>query len=280
MAVEYRENTARDDGLRPDDGPRVDAGPKGDEGLRRDDTGFGGLTLWQDPRAFCYGVDAVILADYAARGIAGRKDAFERAADLGCGTGIIPLILSHKTDLQSILAFEIQKESFDLTARNVSENGLQGRIMPLNMDVGRIPELAKDFKGQLDLVVSNPPYMARGKGIINDRSAKTTARHETSADIWDFARSAAFLLREKGEFYLVHRPSRLLDIFQALRDSGLEPKEVRMVCPDKWKAPNIVLVKAVKGGGPELRFLENLYVYDEGTDKSYSEEIESIYERR
>ena len=35
--------------------------------LRLDDTGFGGIEIFQNPQEFCYGVDAVLLADFASK---------------------------------------------------------------------------------------------------------------------------------------------------------------------------------------------------------------------
>ena len=68
------------------------------EGERLDEIGFGGLKLIQKPQDFCYGVDAVLLADFAAN-TAKKKSA---VIDLGTGTGIIPVILSHKTSSEKI----------------------------------------------------------------------------------------------------------------------------------------------------------------------------------
>ncbi len=236
-------------------------------GERIDQIGFSDLKLIQKPDEFCYGVDAVILADFASR----KK--VKRAVDLGTGTGIIPLIMSHKTEAEKLYGIEFQKDSFDRAKRNIQINGMEGRLDFFNANVSEFRELDE----WADVVTTNPPYMATKGAITNDNSAKTIARHEVAGTLEDFIKCGCRILKNKGDFYMVHRPSRLVDIFYLCRKYRLEPKEIRMVSPMEGETPNIVLIHCVKNGGAELKILEPLYVYkDKGI---YSDEIQQIYER-
>lgn len=239
------------------------------DGERLDAIGFGDLQLIQKPSEFCYGVDAVLLADFAKlkKGV--------RAVDLGTGTGIIPLILSHKTDASEIWGVEIQEEPWKRAVRNAKCNGVEDRLRFILGDVKDIEKILGT--GTFDAVLANPPYTPGTSGLQSENRAKMIARHETTATLEDFIFSAAKLLKERGEFYLVHRPSRLTDIFYCCRKHGLEPKEMRLVAPHEEEAPNIVLVRCVKGGGTELRFLSPLYIYD--VKGEYTVELLRIYER-
>lgn len=248
------------------------------QGERLDEIGFGSLKLIQKPEEFCYGIDAVILADFASKVANKNNSKFKRAIDLGTGTGIIPLILTHKTSLEKIYAVEIQKNSFDRACRNVEINELTEKISIINCDVLDLEKKFGKLKGLFDLVTTNPPYMIGGAGIINENDAKKIARHETTADLENFIKTSAMLLREKGELLMVHRPSRLVDICEACRKYKVEPKELRFVSPNKNTKPNILLVRCVKFGKPELKMLDPLYVYDE-IGNYYTEELEKIYER-
>ena len=237
------------------------------DGERIDKIGFSDLQLIQKPEEFCYGVDAVILADFAS------QKNVKRAVDLGTGTGIIPLIMSHKTDAEKLYGVEFQKDSYDRAMRNVTLNGLEGRVDFFNANVSEF----RDLDEWADVVTTNPPYMAAHGALVNDNNAKTIARHEVAGTLEDFVKCAARTLKNKGDFYMVHRPSRLVDIFHICRQYRLEPKEMRLVAPKEGDAPNIVLVHCVKNGGIELKILDPLYVYkDKGV---YSDEIEEIYER-
>lgn len=233
------------------------------EGERLDEIGFGDLRLIQKPKEFCYGIDSVLLAAFAEI----KKG--ERVIDLGTGSGVILLILSWRTEAAGLVGIELQEGSYDRACRTAALNHLSERIHMIRCDV-------KDAALRLgtecfDAAVSNPPYNRSGNALINENHAKTIARHETTAGLEDFIRGASELLKSRGSFYLVHRPSRLVDIFALSRKYGLEPKRLCLVSPKQGVSPNILLVHCVKGGNPELTVLPPLYVYsDEG---GYTKEI-------
>ncbi len=241
------------------------------DGERIDSIGFGNLRLIQKPDDFCYGIDAVLLATFAEVG----KN--ERVIDLGTGTGIIPMILSHRTEAKEIIGVEIQQGSYDRGIRNIRFNDLGERVRLIHGDVKQLVKDKLVNKHSFDVVVTNPPYIKGDGGVKNRERAKTVARHETTAGLSDFIGEASLLLKDRGDFYMVHRPNRLVDISVLCRQHKLEPKELRLVCPSLETAPNILLLHCVKNGRPELRFLDPLYVYKE--DGSYTDEIMRLYER-
>lgn len=238
-------------------------------GHRVDDTGFGGLKLIQDPAAFCYGVDAVLLACF----VEAKQEPV--IVDLGTGNGILPILLSHRTDARKIIGVEIQEDACRLAEQSIDLNGLTDRVQIVHGDIRGIFEKLK--KGSCDIVVTNPPYMKAQQGLINEKAAKAVARHETTANLSEFVNTAASLLRTGGSFYMIHRPQRLVDILVLCRECHLEPKQIRFVSPDRNKSPNLVLLQCVKGGRPALNFLEPLSIYHE--DGTYTQEILQMYER-
>lgn len=250
------------------------------DGERMDKIGFNDLRLIQKPEDFCYGVDAVILSHFAATGgeqeRQGRVTA-KRSMDLGTGTGIIPLILSHKTDIEEIYGMELQPENYERARRNVQLNGLESRIKIVNGDVSQLRcVIPENLLGTFDMVTSNPPYMTGNGALKNKNRSKMLSRHESSGTLDDFIKAAADLLKPKGDFYMVHRPGRLIDISVSCRNNKLEPKGIRFVAPREGEKPNILLIHCVKNGGAELKFMKNLNVYE---GKGYSQEINSIYEK-
>jgi len=238
--------------------------------LRRDDTGFGGYSLLQDDSLFCYGIDAVLLADFSRCGNA------DRVMDLGTGNAIVPLIMYAKYTPAEIVGVEVQNSSFQLALTNVSDNRLSEKIKVRKMDV---LDVQKEFPAEsFSVVTCNPPYTEKGRGIPGQNPAKFIARHETSASLSDFVSAAAWLLPKGGRLYMVHRPSRLTDIFCICRSFGLEPKTLRMVVPHAGGPANMVLLECVKGAGRELKILPELAVRKD--DGSYTDEIEEIYGRK
>ena len=238
-----------------------------------EDMGFGGLKLLQSEDGFRFGIDAVLLADFACRLC---PDA-GRVADLGTGNGAAAFIISHKNDRCTVTGIDVQAKAIDLARRSCVMNGLEDRMEFIRCDAADLAAERPELKGAFDVVVSNPPYVAKGAGLTNDGSSRFISRQETTAGMEEFAAAAAFMLKDRGHFFLVHRPSRLVDIFCFCRKHSLEPKDIRFVRPREGALPNIVLVHCVRGGGKELAFHGDLYVYDE--EGNYTPEIIDIYEK-
>lgn len=240
---------------------------------RIDDTGFGGIKVIQKP-GLGYGVDSVLLAAFAAgeTGASRIKDG-ALIADLGSGSGIVGFVLCHKIKTVHVVGIEKRENACDRAKRAAELNGLQDRIQFVMSDV-------TDYKSaeKYDAVVSNPPYFRQDAAIPCATDDKFVARHETTANIGDFASAAARLLEAGGDFWLVHRPDRLADIFQAMRDNGFEPKEMQMVVPRQGEAANIVLIHGIKNAGKELKILPEIVVHTE--NGGYTDLIERLYERK
>ncbi len=228
-----------------------------------------GLFIIQKENGFKFGVDAVLLADFA-------KDARSKSTlDLCTGTGIVPLLLSAKTNTKDIHGLEIQPDIAEMAKRSVIYNKLSERVHIVQGDLKNAAEIYG--RGSFDKITCNPPYMKCGTGIKNDTDTKSVSRHEVMCTLDDVLRISAQLLISKGRFFMIHRPSRLADIMCGMRKYKLEPKRLRFVHPSPSKAPNLVLIEGMKDGGEELKLLPPLYVY--GEDGNYSAEIDEIYGR-
>ena len=238
-----------------------------------DDIGFGGLKLLQSDDGFRFGIDAVLLADFAC----GICPAAGNVVDLGTGNGAAAFIISHKNTNCTITGIDVQAKAIELARESCRINGLEDRMKFIRCDAADLADELPELRGTADVVVSNPPYVAKGAGLINDGDSRFISRQETTAGLEEFVAAASFLLKDRGHFFLVHRPSRLVDIFCFCRKYSLEPKDIRLVSPREGAKPNIVLVHCVKGGGRELSFLDDLYVYDE--EGNYAPEIMKIYEK-
>ena len=212
---------------------------------RLDDLQLNGLFIYQNPSHYRFGEDAVLLSNFTEvrRG--------ENAMDLCTGSGIIPILLSAKTEGKSFAGIEIQCEVADMARRSVLLNALQDRIKIECMDIKEAP--AAYGTGAFDVVTANPPYLNGGK--LNESESISISRHEIKCAFGDVAEVSAKLLKRGGRFYLVHRPHRLADIFYSLRINNMEPKILQTVHPSEGKPPSLVLIAAVKGGKPHLKIM-------------------------
>ena len=222
-----------------------------------DDTGFGGIRLIQETKGFRYGTDAVLLMQFARK----CAPAARRAVELGSGNGAVSLMLAGQDPDLQITGIEFQQDAFDLACRSSRLNDLEDRVAFICSDIKTIKEDHPQLRASADLVVSNPPYVARGSGIPGSRDALQSARQETTADLEGFIAAAAWLLRGKGTFCMVHRPARLVDIFYFCRKYHLEPKRIQFVHPHQGQPPNIVLIQCSAGGGKELIYDNPIYVH-------------------
>lgn len=237
------------------------------ENERIDDLQRNGYKIIQNPSKFCFGMDAVLLSGFAQV----KKD--ERALDLGTGTGIIPLLLSAKTEGIHFSGLEIQEESADMARRSVALNGLEEKI---EIVTGDIKDASARFgASSFDVITTNPPYMIGDHGLKNDNEAKTIARHEILCDLEDVLRESSRILKTHGRFYMVHRPFRLAEILGKMSEYRLEPKRMRLVYPYIDKEPNMVLIEGLKDGRARMTVEKPLIVYRE--PGVYMPEIYDIY---
>lgn len=237
------------------------------ENERIDDLQRNGLRIIQNPKAFRFGMDAVLLADFA------RLRPRERVADMGTGTGILPLLLSQKEESCTFEAFELQPDMADMALRSVKLNGLESRIRVHAADM-RDAHRIIGYQS-MDAVICNPPYGKRGSVLVNDNASVQLARHETDCTIEDVAASCAAVLKNHGRLSIVFPAQRLLELCDALRAKRLEPKRIRMVCARADKPPYLVMLEAMKNTKPHLLWMPPLIVYHE--DGSETEEIKRIY---
>lgn len=238
---------------------------------RIDDLEFNGYKIIQNSDGFCFGIDSVLLSDYAKEI---KKES--KVLDLGTGTGILCILLTGKTNLKEIIGVEIQEEVCDMARRSIKLNNLEDKIKIINENIINIENIYN--KGSFDVIVTNPPYKKKNTGLQNENEKKVISRHELTASLDDFIRISKNMLKDKGQFYMVHRPERLVDILYLMRKYKIEPKQIKFVSSKIGKEPNLVLIKGVKNGKQFLKFDSILYVYNE--DGTYTDEILKIYNKK
>lgn len=231
------------------------------------------ITLIQKKNGLTFGTDAFLLASYI------KPSSRARAAELGCGTGIISLLCASRQKLARIYAFEVQEKFFELTKRNIENNDLGSVIEAKLADIRNI--CSTDTDGELDIVFSNPPYMRTDSGKRNEYDEKYIARHEVMGGINDFCASASKLLKHSGKFYVVWRPDRISELMQGLFNNNLEPKQITFVHADADSEPSMMLLCATKGGKPYAKVTPPLILHDIGYkegNRRLSEKAQKIYD--
>ncbi len=230
-----------------------------------------GYRIIQNPDWFCFGVDAVLLADFAARTIKPKT----RVLDMCTGNGIVPVLLAEKTKETFIDGIEVQEAVAEMANRSILLNDISDKV---KITYGDLKNSQNIFgKSQFDAVTCNPPYKENFGGLKNSTDAVTVARHEILCNLEDIITSAEAVLKPSGKLYLIHRPERLADILCLMRKYRIEPKRLRFIHPSHAKTATMILVEGAKHGGVKLFLEPPLYVHNE--DGSYTDEINEIYGR-
>jgi len=236
-------------------------------GERIDDLQFMNLRIIQSPDAFRFGMDSVLLADFA------RVRPRSRVCDLGTGSGILPLLLYGRSPDITCDAVEIQPDAAERAGRSMRLNGLEDKITVHNRDLKE----ARAFlpHAAFDLVICNPPYSPEKASLASTRPALRTARQEGGCTLEDVAAAAAWLLRSRARFSLMLPAARLTDAFDTLRRHRLEPKRLRLVHANVQRPARLALMEAMLDVNPGLIIEAPLIIHDlDGTD---TQELRRIY---
>lgn len=227
------------------------------------------LKLIQKKHGFRFGVDAVLLADFAKTVVS------SKTLDLCTGSAVVPILLSAKTNTQHFFGLEIQEEVFRTANRSILLNSLEDRI---KLTLGDVKNAVSIYgKRQFDLITCNPPYMPVGCGVKNPNDTKIIARHEVLCTLEEVISSASDMLNVGGHLVLVHKPSRLADIICCMRNAKIEPKRIRFIHKSANSEPSLVLVDGSFNGGKELRIMPPLYLYND--DGTQTQELQEVYGR-
>ena len=208
--------------------------------------------------AFPITTDSVLLADFV------RVKPGMRVLELGCGAGIISLLLLVREPGVRLEAVEIDSRAAARARDNFAANGLAARVICGDA----LDKAAQPPPESCTLAVCNPPYFAAGSGRAAPDETRARQRSEAALDFASLALAAARALRQGGRFAFVHRTERLASLFEALRAARLEPKRLRLVQHRPDSAPSRALCEAVKLAAPGLRAEPALILYDAGGAES------------
>ena len=213
------------------------------------------ITLWQIKDGLLFGTDALMLADF----ICTEKStgAYKTGIEFGTGSGVISLLLAAREKIKLIYAIEIQEIYAELANYNVSENNFDENIKIIHADLKDYKEISAH---SADIIFTNPPYLSQNShGKLSPRDYKNIARREIACDIFDVLKSAARLLKNGGDFYIVYRPDRLQSLFAAMTEYNITPKKIKFIYAGKNKSASLVLIKGKQGAGEGLS-VENIFL--------------------
>lgn len=225
------------------------------------------MKIIQAREGYRFSMDAVLLAHFAEV----RRD--DQVLDLGCGSGIISILVACREPSAHITGLEIQPDLADRARRSVQLNGLLSRVEIVHGDLRRMGQAFGPRR--FNLVVANPPFWRQGEGKPNPNQEKLIARHEVYSTLADYVAAADQCLTRGGRLAMVHRTARAMEMNVLLHEYGFGVTRLRFIHSHMDQRANLFLVEAVKGSKSGVIILPPLIVY--GADGKYSEEINRIY---
>ena len=185
----------------------------------------------------------------------------DKIMDIGCGCGIIPLILCLRTPNLCITAVEIQEELAAIAQENIKKNHRQQEITVHHKDIRQI---SLDIPVSQDMVISNPPYRKKSHGRINPHPQKAIARHELTLTLATLIECASKCLKPNGVFHTIYPVSRLPELLAALTREKLAPETLKFIHPRRTEKAKLFMVKARKHRSNDVSILPPLYLHTAG----------------
>ena len=216
-----------------------------------------GFTLELCPGAFPLSTDSVALAHFV------KCRPGDTVLDLGAGCGTLGLMLCARHEALHITGVEIDENTHLQALQNAERNGISHRLTSICADV--VSFHREVSPSSFSLCISNPPYFTGGP-----ESQKTpAARKENSFSLDALFSVASKALKYGGDFYMVHRPERLAEIFAKASAQNLEPKNLLLLRHRQDGPVSLVLVHCKKGGKPGLLWQEEFLYCRDGASSPY-----------
>ena len=220
----------------------------------------GGLTLDPGADAFPLSTDSVVLKSFV------RLPKNARVLDLGSGCGTIGLLLAAEDSKCHVTGIELDEKAHAAALENIRRNHLEDRLTSVCADLRNLP---RDFTGQFDCCVSNPPYFSGGPAS----KTHATARREDCCSPGELFAAASTALKYGGDFFLVHRPERLAELVIRASEHQLETKRLCLIRHRKSGPVTLILLAFRKGGKPGLLWEEQALFDDAGNPTSFFKKL-------
>lgn len=225
------------------------------------------VRVYQKKKGYRFSIDSLLLAHFVSLK---KRTKF---MDIGCGGGVILLILARRFPGAGGVGLEIQENLTELARRNSRVNNLESRIDIVQGDARHIKNIFQEHS--FDATIFNPPYRKLHSGRINPQEEKAIARHEVKGSLKDFLNAAKYLLKPTGKVFTIYPAKRMVELIYLFRLNGIEPKRMKLVYSDTTSDAEFILVEGRKDSREEMRIESPLFIYNQS--RKYSQEMCGIF---
>lgn len=209
-----------------------------------------GYKIVQNSDYFKFSLDSMLLSNFVGINMSDSK-----LLDFCTGNCPVPIILSNS--IKNIVAFEVQKEIYELGVESLKLNNINN-VRLINDDIKNIGNYYEE--GYFDIITCNPPYFkVIDSSRINDNNVKAIARHEILIKLEDIVSLAYKFLRDKGKLYIVYRPDRLMELLKLFDKYKFGVKKLQCCYNNSDSLSSMILIEAMKNGQDDLKILAPLF---------------------
>lgn len=206
------------------------------------------FSLMQNPDEFCLNTDTVLLAKFI------QVQPGDEVLEIGTNNGAL-LVYLDQYDVKSLTGIEILESPAELAKENTRNLRHPAKI--INTDIKTYTQ------DPVSLVLSNPPFFTLEESGTPDRedlSMRQLGRIEINLNLEELISNASRLLKSNGRFVFVHRPDRIYEILNLLKENNMGLRRMAIACDSRDQQPKAVLLEAIKDAYPRTKLEPPMWI--------------------
>lgn len=209
------------------------------------------MFLYQPTSGYCYNSDSIFLYDFIST--------FRPKGsllDVGCGVGIISLLLSRDFDIRTSI-IDKQEKMLKYAEHNFVLNKLEAKSY-----LGDFTEFQTDEK--FDYIISNPPFYDP-RVQQSENTHLNIARYAHHLPIEAFIAKVKQLLKPRGYFIFCYDAKQVDLLLHYLTSYGINPETIQFVHSKIDRESKLVMIAARMGSKSMTQILPPFVVFDENS---------------
>lgn len=221
------------------------------------------LTLCQLKDGYRYNSDSLFLywfiSSFTCKG---------DVLDIGCGCGILGLLIKRDFDKCSVDMVDIQKQNVLISQKNAKLNSLHVEIKESNF-------LDLDESKRYDILISNPPFYHDG-AKKSENLQIAMSRYSENLPLLEFIKKSFRLLKPKGYIYFCYDAKQLQSVLNALKEANFGTEDICFLHPKSDKKATLALFRARKNSKALCNILPPFVVNDES---GYTKKAKDVFKK-
>ncbi|MBD3788927.1 MAG: methyltransferase [Campylobacterales bacterium] len=209
------------------------------------------MFLYQPSSGYCYNSDSIFLYDFIASFSPKGK-----LLDVGCGVGVISLLLSRDFPVQTSI-IDKQEKMLAYAKHNYRINAME-----VNAHLGDFTLFQSDER--FDFIVSNPPFYDSNVTQSED-TFLNIARYGHHLPIGPFIAKVKKMLKPRGWFIFCYDAKQIDLLLHHLKINGINPEKIRFVHSKIDRESKLVMIAARIGSKSMTKIMPPLVVFDENS---------------